>query len=106
MLVWLAGHIDRMVTLSVAKPASSDAANRWLAKLSTDCTPGSQNLDTQLQRMLNMDDFDTAQEIRKRRKQIDEIVAEQLVSSTSHSCFSGIRLSFSLIMGVVCLSYM
>ncbi|DBA86428.1 TPA: hypothetical protein ACH3X2_005521 [Trebouxia sp. C0005] len=36
------------------------------------------NLDTQLQRMLNMDDFDTAQEIRKRRKQIDEIVAEQL----------------------------
>lgn len=36
------------------------------------------NLDTQLQRMLNMDDFDTAQEIRKRRKQIDEVVAEQL----------------------------
>ncbi len=34
--------------------------------------------------MLNMDDFDTAQEIRKRRKQIDEIVAEQLVSSTLH----------------------
>ncbi len=35
--------------------------------------------------MLNMDDFDTAQEIRKRRKQIDEIVAEQLVSSTLHA---------------------
>lgn len=41
-----------------------------------------QNLDTQLQRMLNMDDFDTAQEIRKRRKQIDEVVAEQLVSTS------------------------
>ena len=39
-----------------------------------------QNLDTQLQRTLNMDDFDTAQEIRKRRKEIDEVVAEQLVS--------------------------
>ena len=74
-----------MVTLSTAEPASSDAAIRWPAKLDADCTfPGLQNLDTQLQRMLNMDDFDTAQEIRKRRKQIDEIVAEQLVSSTLH----------------------
>lgn len=36
------------------------------------------NLDTQLQRTLNMDDFDTAQEIRRRRKEIDEVVAEQL----------------------------
>ena len=40
-----------------------------------------QNLDTQLQRTLNMDDFDTAQEIRGRRKEIDEVVAEQLVST-------------------------
>ena len=47
-----------------------------------------QNLDTQLQRMLNMDDFDTAQEIRKRRKQIDEIVAEQLVCKTCHRCLA------------------
>lgn len=40
-----------------------------------------QNLDTQLQRTLNMDNFDTAQEIRRRRKEIDEVVAEQLVST-------------------------
>lgn len=40
-----------------------------------------QNLDTQLQRTLNMDDFDTAQEIRRRRKEIDEVVAEQLVGN-------------------------
>ena len=41
-----------------------------------------QNLDTQLQRTLNMDDFDTAQGIRRRRKEIDEVVAEKLVSTT------------------------
>ena len=41
-----------------------------------------QNLDTQLQRTLNMDDFDTAQEIRRRRKEIDEVVAIKLVSTT------------------------
>ena len=40
-----------------------------------------QNLDTQLQRTLNMDDFETAQEIRRRRNEIDEVVAEQQVST-------------------------
>ena len=49
--------------------SASTQQNLWL-----------QNLDTQLQRTLNMDDFDTAQEIRRRRKEIDEVVAEQLVS--------------------------
>ena len=38
-----------------------------------------QKLDMQLQRALNMDDFERAQDIRGRREQIDEVVAQQLV---------------------------
>lgn len=38
-----------------------------------------QNLDMQLQRALNMDDFDRAQDIRTRREQVDEVVAQHLV---------------------------
>ena len=44
-----------------------------------------QNLDTQLQRTLNMDDFDTAETIRRRRKEIDEVVAAKLVRTTCNS---------------------
>ena len=37
----------------------------------------------QLQRALNMDDFEEAQDIRTRREQIDEVVAKQLVYASS-----------------------
>ena len=38
--------------------------------------PPQQELDTQLQRALNMEAFDAAKQIRQRREQIDEAVAE------------------------------
>ena len=68
-----------LASLSPHKCHVKHQASAVIGKVWTDPIVRLQNLDTQLQRTLNMDDFDTAQAVRDRRKQIDELVAKQLV---------------------------
>ena len=58
-----------------------------------------QNLDIQLQRTLNMDDFDMSETIRRRRKEIDEVVAKKLVGTT---CNLSVREEHGVQQSILC----
>ena len=78
---------SQTLAAKLSQRLSSSRPAHWTAILLKTSTQKSaallQNLDMQLQRALNMDDFETAQDIRTRREQIDQVVAQQLVCASS-----------------------